>query len=122
MTDSVNGKKIDSLIMCGIDRVDSSVGYVAGNVEAACIDCNNIKGTYSIEELLCLLMRVLPRLMRYVGRKLAELPGRAGRRDLVKALESPDMIMRSSLYANSCWKRKSSKGSVTKRRKRSTYR
>jgi hypothetical protein len=36
----------------GIDRIDSSKGYVAGNVVTSCRTCNMAKGTGTFEELL----------------------------------------------------------------------
>lgn len=30
-----------------IDRIDSSKGYVSGNMQVICWDCNNIKGTFN---------------------------------------------------------------------------
>jgi hypothetical protein len=41
----------------GIDRIDNSLGYVAGNVVPCCIDCNNAKGKRSKEEFLEWLSR-----------------------------------------------------------------
>jgi hypothetical protein len=36
----------------GIDRIDSSVGYVAGNCAPCCVYCNRMKNAYSLLEFL----------------------------------------------------------------------
>jgi len=37
---------------CGIDRLDSSLGYVEGNVVPCCWMCNDMKGTLTSKEFI----------------------------------------------------------------------
>lgn len=50
------GKSI--LIYNGIDRLNSSVGYVIGNVEACCKNCNLRKGKLTSEEFKAWIVKV----------------------------------------------------------------
>lgn len=49
--------KISTFTYNGIDRIDNAVGYVPGNVETCCADCNNAKGKRSKAEFLSWLAR-----------------------------------------------------------------
>lgn len=42
----------------GIDRIDSSLGYVHGNVSPCCSNCNFCKGSMSDREFLDLVNRI----------------------------------------------------------------
>jgi len=54
----------------GIDRLDSSVGYVHSNVVSCCFDCNRAKGSRSVEEFIAWIERVYRRTVVSV-RKVA---------------------------------------------------
>ena len=41
-----------------IDRIDSEIGYVAGNVTSACLDCNKAKNAMSVADFLEWIKRV----------------------------------------------------------------
>lgn len=45
----------------GIDRIDSSVGYVSGNVRPCCKQCNIAKGTLSEQDFYAWIKRVSAR-------------------------------------------------------------
>ncbi len=53
------------LVWNGIDRVDSSLGYVSGNVVPCCRVCNNAKGTLSKAEFVAWIRRVAVHLQVY---------------------------------------------------------
>lgn len=42
----------------GVDRVDSSVGYIASNVVPCCVHCNTAKHTLSLAEFFDLIKRI----------------------------------------------------------------
>jgi len=42
----------------GIDRVDSNIGYVKGNVVSCCWDCNRAKGSLTVEEFFKWIKRI----------------------------------------------------------------
>lgn len=42
----------DSVLANGIDRIDSSVGYIEGNIRTCCWDCNRMKGDLAEEDFL----------------------------------------------------------------------
>lgn len=42
----------------GIDRLDSTKGYIHGNVVPCCWDCNKIKGALPLDEFLGLIARI----------------------------------------------------------------
>lgn len=42
----------------GIDRIDSSIGYVVGNVQTACWTCNRMKGNMSHEDFLTHIRKI----------------------------------------------------------------
>lgn len=52
----------DVLTYNGIDRIDSSVGYVEGNCVPCCWTCNQSKGTRSVEDFLAWLNRAASHL------------------------------------------------------------
>lgn len=52
---NVNG----GFMYSGIDRLNSSIGYVSGNIAAACWDCNRAKGSLSVKEFCDWLDTVL---------------------------------------------------------------
>lgn len=43
----------------GIDRIDSSMGYVPGNIRTACMHCNRAKMDASTEDFLAMCRRVV---------------------------------------------------------------
>lgn len=43
----------------GIDRIDPTRGYAAGNCQTACWDCNNAKGTYTVDAFLAHVRRIV---------------------------------------------------------------
>lgn len=43
----------------GVDRIDSEIGYVEGNVVPCCPTCNNMKNTLSKENMLQHMLKVL---------------------------------------------------------------
>lgn len=45
----------------GLDRIDGDMGYVEGNVESCCRECNFMRGTLSVDEFLQLMERVATR-------------------------------------------------------------
>lgn len=45
----------------GVDRIDSDLGYIQGNVIACCITCNRMKSDLSIQDFLSHMKRVLAR-------------------------------------------------------------
>lgn len=45
-------REIATALLGGIDRLDSSMGYIAGNVVPACWICNRAKSTMSVSEWL----------------------------------------------------------------------
>jgi len=49
----------------GVDRIDSSIGYVPSNVTAACERCNKMKGSQSAGEWYAQIDRVL----QYTGKR-----------------------------------------------------
>jgi hypothetical protein len=51
----------------GIDRIDSSIGYVMGNVVSCCWDCNRNKGGLSKEQFLAWVERVYNHSIRKQG-------------------------------------------------------
>lgn len=42
----------------GVDRVDNTLGYVAGNIVSACKMCNIAKNNHSVDEFLSWIERV----------------------------------------------------------------
>jgi hypothetical protein len=48
----------DFILINGIDRVDSSIGYVSSNVVACCKNCNTAKNTLSVIEFKNLINRI----------------------------------------------------------------
>jgi len=50
------------LIGTGVDRVDSSIGYISGNVVACCTICNFIKSNTTLEELKIRLPKILKKI------------------------------------------------------------
>ena len=42
----------------GIDRIDSNMGYVKGNVVSCCWDCNRAKGSLTVEEFFKWIKRI----------------------------------------------------------------
>lgn len=42
--------KIGEYNCSGVDRIDNNLGYITGNVCAACDDCNTAKNNYTLEE------------------------------------------------------------------------
>lgn len=66
------------IVYSGIDRIDSSLGYVPGNVQSCCKRCNAAKNNLAHEEFLALVSRIyihqdlrdfLPR--RLIGTQIA---------------------------------------------------
>lgn len=53
-----NRSKRYAYIMNGLDRVDSSKGYIRGNVVPCCWTCNERKKAMSVEEFLAWIRRV----------------------------------------------------------------
>jgi len=51
----------------GIDRMDSSRGYVMGNVVACCFDCNRAKGAMSLDAFRSWVDRVHRKMSRGVS-------------------------------------------------------
>jgi hypothetical protein len=47
-----------AFICNGIDRIDSKIGYVRGNVVSCCRDCNIAKSTLSSKAFLALVLRI----------------------------------------------------------------
>ncbi len=47
-----NANPLYYYIYNGIDRMDSEVGYISGNITPCCSLCNSFKGTYSVELFL----------------------------------------------------------------------
>jgi Zn-finger nucleic acid-binding protein len=45
----------------GLDRIDSSVGYLYGNVVSCCAACNTAKGSMSVEEFVKLITKIYER-------------------------------------------------------------
>jgi len=43
----------------GVDRVNSSAGYVSGNLVACCGDCNRAKGALTVEEFRAHVLRIV---------------------------------------------------------------
>lgn len=43
----------------GVDRIDSSLGYVSGNVQTACWTCNRMKGNLSHEAFLAHIRKIV---------------------------------------------------------------
>jgi len=54
----------------GIDRVDSSAGYIKENCVSSCWTCNKIKSTMTIQELTTHLKKMLPKLGELNGIKI----------------------------------------------------
>ena len=52
------GKAHSTYIYNGLDRVDSSKGYLLDNLVTCCKDCNIAKGTKSVEEFLAWVQRL----------------------------------------------------------------
>lgn len=48
-----------TILYTGIDRLDNGAGYVSGNVQSCCWDCNNAKGTGSVQDFLAWAARVV---------------------------------------------------------------
>ena len=42
----------------GMDRIDSSLGYIEGNVVPCCAQCNIAKNTLLLDEFLAMLFRI----------------------------------------------------------------
>lgn len=57
----------DPNMTLGLDRLDSGLGYIAGNVVSCCSVCNRMKNAFSVEDFLNRIVRVYDRL------KLAEI-------------------------------------------------
>jgi hypothetical protein len=51
--------KVGGLVRSGIDRIDSLVGYEAGNCVPCCATCNLMKGTRTVDEFITQLRRIL---------------------------------------------------------------
>jgi hypothetical protein len=58
----IGGKKVIAPEMAiqysGIDRIDSTKGYIPGNVVPCCWVCNRMKGTLPVDEFFALLERI----------------------------------------------------------------
>lgn len=52
------GKKIKKIIRNGIDRIDSSKGYIKGNILPCCYQCNIAKSNLSYLEFLLLIKSI----------------------------------------------------------------
>jgi hypothetical protein len=52
-------RKTGSRILNGIDRVDSSLGYLTDNVVACCWECNRAKADLSVEDFLSNIRRIV---------------------------------------------------------------
>lgn len=66
---------VPSLDVCysGIDRLDSGIGYVPGNVVPCCARCNIAKSTLSVEDFVAMLHRIQAHNPTVAGiRELAE--------------------------------------------------
>jgi len=59
--------KDGSFFHTGIDRVDSAVGYEAGNCVSCCWDCNRAKGGLSVTEFRAWIVLVASRLHAAMG-------------------------------------------------------
>ncbi len=55
---NVSESRNGSIQYSGIDRLDSSKGYIASNVVSCCYVCNNAKRTMSVDEFLAWVSRV----------------------------------------------------------------
>jgi hypothetical protein len=51
----------ETYVTTGIDRLDSSLGYIVGNVVPCCKICNTAKSTMSVEEFFAWIERVYRR-------------------------------------------------------------
>jgi DNA polymerase II small subunit/DNA polymerase delta subunit B len=47
----------------GIDRIDSSLGYVDGNMAPCCVMCNRMKNKHSVEEFILHIKKVIAYFM-----------------------------------------------------------
>lgn len=56
----------DGIATVGIDRIDSSFGYVEGNVVPCCLGCNYAKLDYSQEDFIARCIRVADRFRRRI--------------------------------------------------------
>lgn len=50
--------RVQEALFHGIDRVDSSLGYVPGNVVTCCKHCNTAKGSMSTEQFMAWVRRI----------------------------------------------------------------
>jgi len=51
--------RLERFLFNGIDRIDPSKGYVVGNCQTACWDCNNAKGTHTLEAFRAHVQRIV---------------------------------------------------------------
>jgi len=56
------GKEIAVYLFNGIDRIDSSKGYVEGNVTTCCYTCNIIKSDRSVEDMYAHINKIIRNL------------------------------------------------------------
>ena len=52
------GKESTNTNTNGIDRVDNAVGYIIANCKACCKECNHMKNSYALEDLLAKIERI----------------------------------------------------------------
>lgn len=60
LPETINGfSKLHSLKRASLDRIDSSMGYIEGNVEFVCYAINNAKNSYSKEEMISFIKDII---------------------------------------------------------------
>ena len=52
------GKESTDTNINGVDRVDNNVGYTIANCKACCKECNHMKNSYALEDLLAKIERI----------------------------------------------------------------